>query len=379
MKIRVGLLFGGRSAEHEVSCVSAKHVAAAIDPDKYEVVPIGITLSGAWVLPDISRAVLEGGPLKVPEEAFEAEGTPITALGPTVSEEGGVDGGSSGPGSIVGAQLALTGMDLAVVFPVLHGPYGEDGTVQGLLELADLPYVGSGVLGSAVSMDKPMMKTAFRAAELPTAKSIVVRSQEWRRGRPAVLDGVEQLGFPCFTKPANLGSSVGISKCPDREALAAGIDLALDYDVKAIVEEGIAGREIECAVLGNDSPEVSVCGEILPGREFYDYEAKYLDPSSRTVIPADLPDEASETIREYAVRAFKAVEAAGMARVDFFFDESGRGVVINEINTIPGFTEISMFPKLWEASGIGYASLIDRLIELALERHRSMPQPGRSP
>jgi D-alanine-D-alanine ligase len=379
LKIRVGLLFGGRSAEHEVSCVSAKHVAAAIDPDKYEVVPIGITRSGAWVLPDVSRTVLEGGPLKVPEEAFEAEGTPITALGLSFSEGDVAGGASSGSGAIHGPQLSLTGMDLAVVFPVLHGPYGEDGTVQGLLELADLPYVGSGVLGSAVSMDKPMMKTAFRDAGLPTAKSIVVRSHEWRTGRQALLDRTEQLGFPCFTKPANLGSSVGITKCPDKEALAAGIDLAFDYDVKAIVEEGIPGREIECAVLGNDSPEASVCGEILPGREFYDYEAKYLDPSSRTVIPADLPGDASETIREYAVRAFKAVEAAGMARVDFFFDEPGRGVVINEINTIPGFTEISMFPKLWEASGIGYASLIDRLIELALDRHRGKPQPGQSP
>jgi D-alanine-D-alanine ligase len=330
-------------------------------------VPIGITRTGTWVLPDLSRTVLEGSPLKVPEEAFEAEGVPIAALGP----RGLVDEDVHSAHPRDGIRLSLTAMDLDVVFPVLHGPYGEDGTVQGLLELADLPYVGSGVLGSAVSMDKPMMKTAFRAAGLPTARSIVVKSHEWKRERQAVLGAVDELGYPCFTKPANLGSSVGISKCQDRDASAAGIDLALEYDVKAVVEESIQGREIECAVLGNEEPEASVCGEIVPVREFYDYEAKYIEPSSQTVVPADLPSSVSETVREYSVRAFKAVDAAGLARVDFFFEEQDRGVVINEINTIPGFTEISMFPKLWEASGISYAGLIDRLLELALDRHRA--------
>ncbi|MDQ4149207.1 MAG: D-alanine--D-alanine ligase [Actinomycetota bacterium] len=355
----MALLYGGRSAEHEVSCVSARHVAAAIEPSKYEVVPVGITKDGRWVLPDVARTVLDGGPLKVPEETFEAEGSPITPLG-RFSDEG---------------AMSLTGIAPDVVFPVLHGPYGEDGTVQGLLELADVPYVGSGVLGSAVAMDKVMMKVAFRAAELPTAQFVVLRQQEWQRERGRLLEAAVSLGFPSFTKPANLGSSVGITRCTDRHSLARGIELAFEFDRKVVVEEGISGREIECAVLGNDSPEASVCGEILPGREFYDYTAKYLDPSSRTVVPADLPRAVSEEIRRHSLAAFRAVEAAGLSRVDFFYDAGGRGVVVNEINTMPGFTEISMFPKLWEATGIPYATLIDKLLELALERYASKPRP----
>ena len=336
MKTRVALLFGGRSAEHEVSCVSATHVAAAMNPDRYEVVPIGITREGEWVLPEVP---------------FKAEGRPVAVFGPFGKPGGQIEGGFD------------------VVFPVLHGPFGEDGTIQGFLEMADVPYVGSGVLGSAVGMDKAMMKMAFAAAGIPSARSMVVRRNEWELDRVGVLSRAVELGFPSFTKPANLGSSVGISRCSDVEALAAGIDLALEYDPKILVEEGIAGREIECAVMGNDDPEASVCGEIIPGRDFYDYEAKYVEPSSKTIVPADLPEEASGQIRAYAVAGFKAVEAAGLARVDFFFDEGGRGVVINEINTMPGFTEISMFPKLWAASGVPYSDLIDRLIELALERH----------
>jgi D-alanine-D-alanine ligase len=256
-----------------------------------------------------------------------------------------------------------------VVFPVLHGPLGEDGTIQGMLELAGMPYVGSGVLGSAVGMDKAMMKTAFAAAGIPTARAIVIRRPEWLSNREELLERACTLGFPIFTKPANLGSSVGISRCLDRAAVAGGVDVALEYDTKALVEEGIPGREIECAVLGNEDPRASVCGEIVPGRDFYDYEAKYVEPSSKTIVPAELPREAEQTIRKWSVEAFRAIAASGLARVDFFFEEDGRGVVINEINTMPGFTEISMFPKLWNASGVGYPQLIDRLIELAFERH----------
>jgi D-alanine-D-alanine ligase len=351
MKTRVAVLFGGQSAEHEVSCVSASHVAAALDPDRYEVVPIGITKAGDWVLPH--SATPGQGP-------FQAEGRPIAVFGPF--------GGPLPP------DAAATSVQFDVVFPVLHGPFGEDGTIQGMLELAGCPYVGSGVLGSAVGMDKAMMKMAFSAAGLPGPRAITVHRAGWVQRRGEILDRACSLGFPSFTKPANLGSSVGISRCLDADAVAAGIDLALQFDTKALVEEGIPGREIECAVLGNDDPQASVCGEIIPGREFYDYEAKYVEPSSKTIVPADLPDEVSRLIRSYSVAAFKAVEAAGLARVDFFFDEArsggqGKGVVINEINTMPGFTEISMFPKLWEASGIAYPELVDRLIELALQRH----------
>ena len=345
MKTRVALLFGGRSAEHEVSCVSASHVAAAMDPDRYEVVPIGITKTGEWVLPD--PAVPGGRP-------FKAEGRPISVFGPF---------GAPAP-----PDAAPPG-EFDVVFPVLHGPFGEDGTIQGMLEMAGCPYVGSGVLGSAVGMDKAMMKTAFSAAGLSSARAITVRGADWERRRAEILDQACRLGFPSFTKPANLGSSVGISRCIDADAVAAGIDLALQFDTKALVEEGIRGREIECAVLGNDDPEASVCGEIIPGREFYDYEAKYVEPSSKTIVPADLPEDVSTLIRSYSIAAFRAVEAAGLARVDFFYDQAGRGVVINEINTMPGFTEISMFPKLWAAGGMSYPELIDRLIDLALERH----------
>jgi D-alanine-D-alanine ligase len=351
MKTRVALLFGGQSAEHEVSCVSASHVAAALDPGRYEVVPIGITKTGAWVLPDF--ATPGQGP-------FQAQGRPLQVFGPF---------GGPLPSD---AGASVLGFD--VVFPVLHGPFGEDGTIQGMLELAGCPYVGSGVLGSAVGMDKAMMKMAFSAAGLPGARAITVRRPGWAQLRDEILYRACALGFPSFTKPANLGSSVGISRCLDSDAVAAGIDLALQFDTKALVEEGIPGREIECAVLGNDDPQASVCGEIIPGREFYDYEAKYVEPSSKTIVPADLPDEVSGLIRSYSVAAFKAVDAAGLARVDFFFDEArsgeqGGGVVINEINTMPGFTEISMFPKLWEASGIASPELVDRLIELALQRH----------
>src|SRR5882672_3167123 len=355
-RIRVAVLFGGRSGEHEVSCVSARHVAAAFDPDRYQVVPVGITREGRWLLPEASRRVLGGGRLRLPETAFEATGVPVS-LAPAA-------GGS---------------LEVDVVFPVLHGPYGEDGTVQGLLDMAGIPYVGSGVLGSALGMDKEKMKRMFRDHGLPIGDFVVIRAHEWEDDAGRCLEAALPVGFPSFTKPANLGSSVGVSKCEDEVSLVAGIAEALRHDRKVLVEEGMAGREIEVGVLGNDHPEASVPGEVFPGREFYDYAAKYLDDTSRTEIPVDLPPAVVSELQELALAAFRAVDAAGMARVDFFYEEAGRGVVVNEINTIPGFTMISMFPKLWEASGIPYPRLLDRLVELALERHRQRPRPETLP
>lgn len=364
-RIRVALLFGGRSGEHEVSAISARHVAAAMDPARYEVIPIAISRNGRWMLPDVSRKVLEGGSLEIPVRGFMAEGEPVAVLQvPGSTKIVPLDPSSGVPGI----------EEIDVVFPVLHGPYGEDGTVQGLMELSGIPYVGSGVLGSALGMDKEKMKIVLRAEGLPTADFVVVRAHEWASDPEGALDRGSAVGFPCFTKPANLGSSVGITKCRDRTELRVGIEEAVRHDRKVLVEGTVPGREIECGVLGNEDPEASVCGEILPGREFYDYAAKYLDDSSKAIIPADLPPGVSETIRGYALRAFKAIEAEGMARVDFFYEEGG-GIVVNEINTIPGFTEISMFPKLWEASGVPYAMLIARLIDLAIERHEKKPRP----
>lgn len=369
-RIRVALIFGGRSSEHEVSCVSARHVAAAMDPERYEVVPIGITRQGRWLLADSSRRALQGGPLEIPEVAFQAQGEPVAVVGDAARREI-VALDSDRP------QERIGGLD--VVFPVLHGPYGEDGCVQGLLEMADLPYVGAGVLGSALGMDKEKMKVLFRACGLAIGDFVVVRAHEWASDRGRVLDDAVRVGFPSFAKPANLGSSVGISRCTDPETLEKGIDLALRYDRKVLVEEGISGREIECAVLGGDAPEASVPGEIIPGRDFYDYVAKYLDDSSRLLIPAPLEPAVTDRIRADAVTAFKAIDGWGMARVDFFYEQDARGVVVNEINTIPGFTTISMYPKLWEASGLSYPALIDRLIELAFERHRTKPRPEELP
>ena len=352
-RIRVAVLFGGRSGEHDVSCVSARHVAAAFDPDRYQVVPVAITRDGRWLLPEPSRRVLQGGRLEIPETAFEAAGEPVA----------------------LARGAAGAGLEVDVVFPVLHGPYGEDGTVQGLLDMAGIPYVGSGVLGSALGMDKEKMKRMFRDHGLPIGDFVVIRAHEWEEDAGAALAAARSLGFPSFAKPANLGSSVGVSKCEDEASLVTGIEEALRHDRKVLVEEAMAGREIEVGVLGNDHPEASVPGEVFPGREFYDYAAKYLDDTSRTEIPAKLPPAVIRELQEFAVAAFRAVDASGMARVDFFHEEAGRGPVLNEINTIPGFTVISMFPKLWEASGLPYPRLLDRLVELALERHRQRPRP----
>lgn len=364
-KVRVAVVFGGRSGEHWVSSVSARHVVEAMDPERYEVIPIGITLDGRWLLPEAARKVLEGGALEIPEEAFEAIGDPVTVLSDPQRRE------------IVSAEGSGT-KDVGridVAFPVLHGPYGEDGTIQGLFEMADIPYVGAGVLGSALGMDKEKMKLLFASDGIPIASFVVIRAPAWERDPKGALSEAETLGYPCFTKPANLGSSVGIAKCRDRGELIAGIEDALTYDRKVLVEEAVDGRELECGVLGNEDPEASVCGEVISAGEFYDYRAKYFDDSSKTVIPAPVPDEVCEEVRDLSVRAFKVIECSGMARVDFFYEEGGRGVVVNELNTIPGFTPISMYPKLWEASGIPYSKLIDRLIELALERHRTKPRP----
>jgi D-alanine-D-alanine ligase len=341
-----------------------------MDPTRYEVVVLGVSRDGRWMLPDASRKVLEGGPLELPAEAFSVEGESVSVISnPEAKGVAPLD--TSGP---------LDRFDVDVVFPVMHGPYGEDGTMQGLMELADLPYVGAGVLGSALGMDKEKMKTMFVASGLPAADFVAIRDYEWRSDRDRLLDETAwKLGFPAFTKPANLGSSVGITKCVDLQSLEAGIEEAFRHDRKILIEASVPGRELECGVIGNEYPEASVVGEIVPGREFYDYVAKYVDDSSRAIIPASIPDPVAEIVRSYAVRAFKAIDAEGMARVDFFYDDRGRGVVVNEINTIPGFTEISMFPKMWEAAGLSYSELIDRLIALALERHSKKRRPEQIP
>lgn len=365
-RLRVAILYGGRSAEHEVSVASARSVMAAIDRSKYEVIPIAITKAGRWLLPARTPEELPAPRGALPGTGEEGRGVALLREpeGPAlvlVEDEGD---SPRAPGE----RGRAGGVD--VVFPVLHGPYGEDGTVQGMLELAAVPYVGAGVLASALGMDKDVQKQLFRARGLRVAPHIHVHLDDWRRSPDAVTAlAEEEIGFPCFTKPSNLGSSIGIAKCRGVEDLRAGLDLALSYDRKALVERCIAGRELECAVLGNDEPEASVVGEIVPAREFYDYEAKYLEEGSRLLIPAPVADAVAEEARRLSIEAFRAIDCAGMARVDFFYDEAAGELFVNEINTIPGFTPISMYPKLWEASGVPYAKLIDRLIELALERH----------
>jgi D-alanine-D-alanine ligase len=357
-KIRVAVLYGGRSAEHEVSVVSARGVMAALDRSKYEVVPIAITKGGRWMLPEKTPEQLEA-----PKGSLPGTGDAGTGVALTRERDGAelkpLEGGSG-----VGA--------VDVAFPVLHGPYGEDGTVQGMLELAGVPYVGAGVLASALGMDKEMQKQLFVARGLPVVKHMHLHADDWARGSDSLVEmAEEEIGFPSFTKPTSLGSSIGVTKCRTADELRAGVDLALRHDRKALVEKAIAGRELECAVLGNDEPEASIVGEIVPAHEFYDFEAKYIEEGSELKIPAPIPDDVAEEIRRLAIEAFRAIDCAGMARVDFFYEDGTGAVFLNEINTIPGFTPISMYPKLWEASGIPYSKLIDRLIELALERHRA--------
>jgi len=361
-KIRVGVIFGGRSGEHEVSLMSTFSVISNLDPERYEVVPIGITKEGRWVL--------TGDPVKALKEGLETSGgpvRPVALLGDPAMESKLVE-------LPVAAGSPVPPLD--VVFPVLHGPYGEDGTIQGLLELAGLPYVGAGVLGSAVGMDKGVMKDLFVRHGLPVLDYVVFKRKEWRHRPEEVIRRVKSsLSLPVFVKPCNLGSSVGITKAHTWDELAPAIDDAARYDRRIIAEQGLENpREIECSVLGNDDPEVSVCGEILPSREFYDYNAKYVDDASGLIVPADLPEEVSRRIRDLAVRAFVALDCSGMARADFLVSAEGSEIYVNELNTIPGFTKISMYPKLWEASGLPYSKLLDRLIELAFERHRDRSQ-----
>ena len=384
-KLRVGVLFGGRSGEHEVSLLSAASVLKAIDRVKYEVVPIGISKEGRWLTSGESQKLLNGdGAIENPRHL--RAGDPESTLGAAVLARGdsvlvppeptgqhhSLIPFESGSASQRPAHQAI---DVDVIFPVLHGTFGEDGTIQGLLELAGIPYVGAGVLGSAAGMDKDVMKRLFAAANLPIVKHVTLLRSQWEKEPKKVTKEVESnLKYPVFVKPANLGSSVGISKAHDRKELAPAIDLAASYDRKIIIEQGVGGqnkkaREIECSVLGNDDPKASVAGEIVPIKEFYDYAAKYLDEGSELLIPAKLSKKQTKEVQEMAIAAFKAVDCSGLARVDFLLDPTSEKLYLNEINTMPGFTAISMYPKLWAASGLGYPKLIDRLIQLAMERH----------
>jgi D-alanine-D-alanine ligase len=359
-KIRVGVIFGGRSGEHEVSLASARSVMGAIDRDKYEIVPVGITKEGRWIA--------SGDPMKALEAGDAGASQPAALLG---------DPSRRGLMRLDDTERAVEATHLAeldVIFPVLHGPYGEDGTVQGLLELAGIPYVGAGVTGSAVGMDKAIFKDVMRAHGLPIVDSLVFKRREWDADPEGVMERIEErLGYPVFTKPVNLGSSVGISKCHDRAGLAAGLAEAARYDRKLLVEAAVpAAREIEVSVLGNDDPIASVPGEIIPSREFYSYDSKYLDTgkdASDLLIPAPISPEQTELARDLAIRAYKAIDCAGMARADFLLSGETGELYVNELNTLPGFTVISMYPKLWEATGIPYPELIDRLIGYALERY----------
>jgi D-alanine-D-alanine ligase len=370
-RIRLAVLYGGRSAEHQVSVVSARSVMEALDPDRFEVVPIAITRDGAWLLPARSPLELTAPDGGLPE--VEAAGAEL-AVKPEPRGSGRLmvsppeGGGSGGLKPSPPEGQGIGGVD--VVFPILHGPFGEDGTVQGLFELADLPYVGSGVLGSALAMDKAMAKVVLAQAGLPQAPYLVVPERDWRDDPGRVAAEVAgRLAYPVFTKPARLGSSIGITKVKTPDGLAGGLAAAFAHDTKALVEQGVAARELECGVLGNDAPEASVVGEVIPSHEFYDFEAKYLDDALKLEIPAQVPDTVRAQVRELSLRAFQALDCEGFARVDFFYEEAAGRVLVNEVNTIPGFTPKSMFPMLWAASGLAYPDLVARLVDLAVERH----------
>ena len=390
-KIRVGVLFGRRSGEHEVSLLSAASVLNAIDKKKYEVVPIGITKEGRWVTAGHAERLLTGDPATDPEPRHLRAGDPQTTSAAAVLAKGegvvvppmpGHDHSSLVPFETDAAQVhtATNSVNVDVIFPVLHGTFGEDGTIQGLLELADIPYVGAGVLGSAAGMDKDVMKRLFRDAGLPIVKHVTVLRSAWREQPKKARKLIEgALKYPVFVKPANLGSSVGISKVHDSSELAAAMDEAAQFDRKLVIEQGVGGgkakaREIECSVLGNDSPMASVPGEIVPIKEFYDYDAKYLVEGSQPIIPARLPKDKLKEVQRLAIAAFQAVDCAGLARVDFLMDPRSGKMYVNEINTMPGFTSISMYPKLWAASGLTYPELIDRLILFGLERFAEKKQ-----
>ncbi len=365
-KIRIGVLFGGQSGEHEVSLVSASAVMDALDRTKYDTVPIGITKQGRWIAGDnalpalvalADPKLLPGGPRTENQELRNDD---------LVTHESAVEAS----GLAEGSRSSVLG-SIDVVFPILHGPMGEDGTVQGLLELAGVPYVGCGVLASAVGLDKAMMKAAFSAAGLPQLPWLLIRRAEWHADRAGEIERIEaQLHYPVFVKPANMGSSVGITRATDRATLARGLDEAARYDRRIVVEQGINAREIEVSVLGNEAPQASVAGEIVPSNEWYDYEAKYLGGESKILIPAPISDALAEQVRQMAIQAFKAIDGAGLARVDFLLDRDSAALYLNEANTMPGFTPVSMYAKMWAASGLAYGPLLDRLIELALERHQ---------
>src|ERR1700757_4962429 len=384
-KLRVGILFGGRSGEHDVSLLSAASVINAIDKNKYEVVPIGITKDGRWLTASAAERLLAGQPH---EERHLRAGDPDATPGAAVLASGQAvvvppepvhrSTGSLTPFQTDASALrraADRAINVDVIFPVLHGTFGEDGTIQGLLELADLPYVGAGVLGSAAGMDKDIMKALFRSAELPIVKHVTILRSEWDADHKKTESKVDkQLKYPVFVKPANLGSSVGISKAHNKKELGPAIYEAAKFDRKIVIEQGVGGtknkaREIECSVLGNDRPQASIPGEIVPIKEFYDYAAKYLDEGSELIIPAKLTKAEVKKVQELAIRAFQAVDCSGLARVDFLMDPKTRKLFVNQINTMPGFTSISMYPKLWTASGLSYSALIGRLIQLGIERH----------
>ena len=366
-KLTIGVLFGGRSTEHQVSLVSATSVLNALDSDKYDIVPIGITPDGQWLVGQHALALLKQGKMDPQLKVF-------LPADPTIKKLARIDTGDYGE-------------KIDVVFPVLHGAFGEDGTMQGLLELADLPYVGADVLGSAVAMDKILQKQVCVQAGLPAVDYVWFRAVDWfaqsdgpapviekqlaNMSQEEIVQTIEeQLGLPVFIKPPNLGSSVGISRAAHHDELCAGIELALQFDRKVLIEAAVPNaRELEVAVLGNDRPRASVAGEVIPSNEFYDYDAKYVDNASKLVIPADVPEKIHDAIREAAVKSVIAVGAEGMSRVDFILDSRTNKFYLNEINTIPGFTSISMYPKLWAATGLSYPELLDELIRLAIERH----------
>lgn len=354
-KVRVGILFGGRSGEHEVSLMSAQSVMSALDSEKYDIVMIGINKRGQWLTGNVLAALNSGTDHQAQAAALLPDPMTFGLMKVEMTE----------------TQMATLSevAELDVVFPILHGPYGEDGTVQGLLELAGIPYVGAGVVGSAVGMDKAIFKNVMETHRIPILPWRLVQAAVWRTDPNSTIIMLENmLDYPMFTKPANLGSSVGISRCGNQNELKEGLNEAARYDRRIVVEQGIKARELEVSVLGNDDPMASVIGEIIPKRDFYDYEAKYVSDDSELIIPADLTSALSEEIQQLAVKAFKAIDCAGMARVDFLMNESNGELYINELNTIPGFTRISMYPKLWEATGISYSELLDRLIALAMDR-----------
>lgn len=359
-KIRVGVLFGGRSGEHEVSLMSAQSVMSALDPERYDIVEIGITKEGQWLSGSAMDQLQAGETSARPATLLPDSGSSVLLRVESVDDSS--------------AELSEVSQ-LDVIVPILHGPYGEDGTVQGLLELVNLPYVGAAVVGSAVGMDKAIFKYVMQANNIPIVEWQLVIQGMWHEQKDVVVGNIEsKLDYPVFTKPANLGSSVGISKCHNRTELETGIDEALRFDRRVVIEQGINARELEVAVLGNEDPIASIVGEIRPRRAFYDYVAKYMaapgsEDESELLIPADIGEEMSMQVREMAVQAYKAIDCAGMGRVDLLMDKDSGALYMNEINTIPGFTRISMYPKLWEASGMKYPALLDRLIELAIDRY----------